>query len=71
MTNVSYNTFLYIDFLIIYNPFFDISNNLLSLWQERHEMESDFIIINGDDIMSTLIALTDEANAILGDVIAK
>ena len=41
-----------IDIQIIYNPFFDISNNLLSLWQARHEMESDFIIINGDDIFN-------------------
>ena len=39
-----------IDIKIIYNPFFDISNNLISLWQARHEMASDFIIINGDDI---------------------
>ena len=39
-----------IDIKIIYNPFFDISNNLISLWQARHEMTSDFIIINGDDI---------------------
>ena len=34
-----------IDIQIIYNPFYDISNNLLSLWQAKHEMESDFIII--------------------------
>ena len=39
-----------IDIKIIYNPFFDISNNLISLWQARYEMTSDFIIINGDDI---------------------
>ena len=39
-----------IDIKIIYNPFFDTSNNLISLWQARYEMTSDFIIINGDDI---------------------
>lgn len=46
-----------IDIQIIYNPFFDISNNLLSLWQARHEMESDFIIINGDDIFNDSVLL--------------
>ena len=46
-----------IDIQIIYNPFFDISNNLLSLWQARHEMESDFIIINGDDIFKYIITI--------------
>ena len=46
-----------IDIKIIYNPFFDISNNLLSLWQARHEMESDFIIINGDDIFNDSVLL--------------
>ena len=46
-----------IDIQIIYNPFFDISNNLLSLWQAKHEMESDFIIINGDDIFNDSVLL--------------
>ena len=46
-----------IDIQIIYNPFFDISNNLLSLWQSMHEMESDFIIINGDDIFNDSVLL--------------
>ena len=46
-----------IDIQIIYNPFFDISNNLLSFWQARHEMESDFIIINGDDIFNDSVLL--------------
>lgn len=36
----------------IYNPFFDISNNLLSVWMGRHHMQEDFISINGDDIFS-------------------
>lgn len=35
-----------------FNPFFDISNNLLSVWMARHHMTSDFITINGDDIFS-------------------
>ena len=53
-----------IDIQIIYNPFFDISNNLLSLWQAKHEMEIDFIIINGDDIFkdSVLLGLLEHDN---------
>jgi len=35
---------------IIYNPFFDISNNLISLWTAKHYMDDDIITINGDDI---------------------
>lgn len=34
----------------IYNPFIDVSNNLISLWFARHMMDEDFLIINGDDI---------------------
>lgn len=36
----------------VFNPFFDISNNLLSVWMARHHMTSDFISINGDDIFN-------------------
>lgn len=35
----------------IYNPFFNISNNLISLWLARSRMlEDDFMIMNGDSI---------------------
>ena len=63
-----------IDIKIIYNPFFDISNNLISLWQARHEMASDFIIINGDDIFkeSVLSGLIKyDKNEIITMVIAR
>jgi choline kinase len=36
----------------VFNPFFDISNNLLSVWMARHHMSDDFISINGDDVFS-------------------
>lgn len=36
----------------VFNPFFDISNNLLSVWMGRHHMQDEFISINGDDIFS-------------------
>lgn len=39
-----------LEFQIVYNPFYDVSNNLISLWQAKHYMNEDFIIINGDDI---------------------
>lgn len=34
----------------IYNPFYDISNNLISLWLASYEMKTDFVSINGDNI---------------------
>lgn len=36
----------------IYNPFYDASNNLISLWFSKYEMDSDFLITNGDNIFS-------------------
>lgn len=36
---------------IVYNPFYDVSNNLLSLWTSHFLMQDeDFIITNGDNI---------------------
>jgi len=37
----------------IYNPFYDISSNLISLWFAIREISSDFIITNGDNIFSS------------------
>jgi len=34
----------------VFNPFYDVSNNLLSLWTARAEMAEDFILVNGDDV---------------------
>ncbi len=34
-----------------YNPFFDISNNMMSLWSVRHLIyDNEIIIINGDNV---------------------
>ena len=39
---------------IVFNPFYDISNNLLSLWCVNYIMEDrDFVITNGDNIYKT------------------
>ncbi len=40
---------------IVYNPFYDISNNLISVWMARYYMNEDFITINGDDIFNPTI----------------
>lgn len=34
----------------VYNPFFQVADNLASCWMARAEMESDFIQVNGDNI---------------------
>ena len=34
----------------IYNPFYETSNNLVSLWLAVPEMNDDFIVLNGDDL---------------------
>lgn len=39
----------------VFNPFYDCSNNLLSVWMARNYMDSDFISINGDDIFSPTV----------------
>jgi choline kinase len=38
---------------VTYNPFFNTSNNLISLWLARHEMDGDFVILNGDDVFDS------------------
>jgi choline kinase len=36
----------------VYNPFYEVSNNLLSLWLAKHEMDDDFMITNGDNLFT-------------------
>ncbi len=36
---------------VTYNPFYDVSNNLVSAWTAHHHMlQSDFMLTNGDNI---------------------
>ena len=35
---------------ILYNPFYAISENLISLWAVRSEMNQDFLLLNGDNV---------------------
>ncbi|MDB4349646.1 phosphocholine cytidylyltransferase family protein [Omnitrophica bacterium] len=39
-----------INISMVYNPFYDITNNLVSLWMAKEELREDFIILNGDVI---------------------
>lgn len=34
----------------VYNPFFSVADNLASCWMVRHEMNEDFILVNGDNM---------------------
>lgn len=43
-------TDLGLDIGIFYNPFYRVTNNLVSLWMARPFMDQDFIMINGDDV---------------------
>ena len=48
----------YVPVSTVFNPFFDISNNLISLWLAIHKMDEPFVVINGDDLFSPKL-LTD------------
>ncbi len=39
----------------VYNPFFESSNNLISIWLARHHFQGEFITINGDDIFDASV----------------
>ncbi len=35
---------------VVYNPFFAISDNLISLWSARSEIGDDLLVLNGDNV---------------------
>lgn len=37
----------------LYNPFWDTTNNLVSLWLARPEMSGDFMVTNGDNLFES------------------
>lgn len=39
----------------VYNPFYEVSNNLMTLWMAKHEMNDDFMITNGDNIFNPIV----------------
>ena len=38
-----------------YNPFYELADNLVSCWVARHEMDEDFIILNGDTLFEPAV----------------
>ncbi|MEJ7925246.1 phosphocholine cytidylyltransferase family protein [Sphingobium sp. AN641] len=57
----------------LFNPFFQVADNLGTCWIAREEMDRDFIILNGDTIVSaeivaTLIAGADSPITVTVDV---
>jgi choline kinase len=44
-----------LDVRTLYNPFFEVSNNLMSLWLARSEMGEDFMVTNGDNLFSAKV----------------
>lgn len=39
----------------VFNPFYEHSNNLISMWLARYEMDRDFLITNGDNLFDAAI----------------
>ena len=39
-----------LDIKTVYNPFYEVSNNLISLWLARAHLDEDFMITNGDNL---------------------
>lgn len=39
-----------LDFQVVYNPFFEVSNNLVSAWLAQPHLSEDYVLVNGDDV---------------------
>ncbi|MGB7405713.1 MAG: phosphocholine cytidylyltransferase family protein [Pacificimonas sp.] len=39
----------------IFNPFYNVADNLGSVWLARHAMDRDFLILNGDTLVSSTL----------------
>ncbi len=39
----------------LYNPFFEVADNLASCWLARTEMERDFVLLNGDTLFEPAV----------------
>jgi choline kinase len=39
----------------VFNPFFNVADNLASCWMARHEMVQDFILLNGDTLFESAV----------------
>ncbi len=41
---------LSVEIRTVFNPFYTVADNLASCWMARHEMGSDFVQVNGDNV---------------------
>ncbi|BCX88765.1 L-glutamine-phosphate cytidylyltransferase [Methylomarinovum tepidoasis] len=41
---------------IVFNPFYEVADNLASCWMVRGEMTGDFLLINGDTLFEPVLA---------------
>jgi choline kinase len=39
----------------VFNPFFNVADNLGSCWMARHEMVGDFLLVNGDTVFEEAV----------------
>ena len=39
----------------VFNPFFNVADNLASCWMVRHEMDDEFILLNGDTLFEPAV----------------
>jgi choline kinase len=39
----------------LFNPFYNVADNLGSCWMARHEMGGDFLLLNGDTLFETAV----------------
>lgn len=51
----------------LYNPFYQTTNSLISLWIARGEMNEDIVVMNGDDVFE--IEVLDKALSVNGEKI--
>ena len=42
----------------VFNPFFNVADNLASCWMARHAMTGDFILLNGDTVFEPAVCET-------------
>jgi len=56
-----------------YNPFYQVADNLASLWLARGFMDRDFIVLNGDTLVAPLVVQTliDGATAPISVTVAR
>jgi len=61
---------------IVFNPFYEVSNSIVSLWFARDNMDSDTIILNSDvifseELLANAIKVNNEATVLLDTSVKK